>query len=474
MRQNTSWVRRALWRIVSIPIFFKILGIGALVAVLFGGIALLETRESMGRVLTQLLEQRTQLVARAISDSIERPMSTDDRYSVQETVRRSRQSVPDVQYVFALTAEGEVVAHTFARAVPLDLLRLAREGSPSADGLQMLGSEQGMILDAQLPILDGRAGSLHVGMGDAAIAGELSAWTRSIYRSLAISVALGILLAIILTNLLAKPIHHLEQAANSIRAGAFDARARIFSFDEIGHLAVSFNQMAESLQSYQREVEEKEQARAALIEHVVRTLEEERKSVSRELHDHFGQSLLAVLLAIQSDCDFSSNCGSACAQIEQKLRELVDDVHRLAWGMRPSILDDYGLDHALSRHVEETASHLGIEIDYHSTLGLGQARLPESVELTLFRVVQEATTNIARHSGASRASVVFLRTRDAYVLIVEDDGRGFEVTTARNNRCLGLIGLRERVGLLGGTVDIESAPDRGTTIRVRIPSSQEP
>jgi signal transduction histidine kinase len=207
--------------------------------------------------------------------------------------------------------------------------------------------------------------------------------------------------------------------------------------------------------------------------------EDERKSISRELHDHFGQSLLALMLQVQSGCSHSSEkCeffhspGALCFKVENTIRQIIGEVHRLAWGMRPSILDDYGLESALGRHIEEVSKTAGLEIDYQFTSQDGLKRLPIRIEVPLFRIAQEAITNMIRHAKASHASVVVLRQLHEITMLVEDDGRGFNVDEKRD-QSLGLLGMRERVNLLGGSFVIESVPGEGTTIRVRIPLSEE-
>ena len=262
--------------------------------------------------------------------------------------------------------------------------------------------------------------------------------------------------------------------ANRIGAGDFDTRARDFSEDEIGRLAVAFNRMAEGLQGYRKEVQEKERVRVSLIEKIVRTQEEERKIISRELHDQLGQSLLALLLAVQSMCKDSRVPDESSLDIENRIRELIDEVGRLAWGMRPSILDDYGLDSALARYVEEVSSHSNVAIDYQYNCSGGPKRLPGQIEVTLYRIAQEAITNIVRHSLATRASAVLLQRRGEVTLLVEDNGCGFDIASKQTNNdtCLGLTGMRERAALLGGSCAVESVSEQGTTVRVTIPLSE--
>jgi signal transduction histidine kinase len=143
--------------------------------------------------------------------------------------------------------------------------------------------------------------------------------------------------------------------------------------------------------------------------------------------------------------------------------------------MRPSILDDYGLESALARHIEEVTKTARLEIDYQFISPDGLGRMPIGVELSLFRIAQEATTNIIKHAKASHASFVVLRQLHEVTMLIEDDGQGFDSEAAgkKSNSCLGLMGMQERVNLLGGSFVIESAPREGTTIRVRIPLGEE-
>jgi signal transduction histidine kinase len=226
---------------------------------------------------------------------------------------------------------------------------------------------------------------------------------------------------------------------------------------------------------YGQDVQAKDKARLALVENIVQAQENERKSISRELHDHLGQSLLALLLQVQSGRDSHGLSDAFIKPIEKTVRQLIDEVRRLAGGMRPSILDDYGLDSALGRHVEEVAQRSGLDIDYEFTCLPGLQRLPLGVEVPLFRIVQEALANVVRHANAAHASVIVLRQLREVTLLIEDDGQGFDTAIVREkgDRRIGLIGMQERVALLGGDFLIQSVPRNGTTIRVRVPLSED-
>jgi len=290
--------------------------------------------------------------------------------------------------------------------------------------------------------------------------------------------AILVVLGVVLNRVVITRIKKLTHATRRIVSGGDDPDLRGFEGpDEIGQLARAFNQMSAELRQYCRDLEEKEKIRRSLLDRLVRTQEEERKTISRELHDRLGQDLSALLLRFQTiHPDRPENAGarrdSDRAGLEKMIEDLIGDVRRLAWEMRPSILDDFGLESALARYIEELEkTSSGMAIDFHCGSPSELGRLPSWVEVTLYRVAQEALHNVARHSGASRVGVVLLRRRDAVTLLVEDDGNGFDPSRVEvgSRGGLGLIGMRERIALCGGGFVVASSPGAGTTIRVRIP-----
>lgn len=222
------------------------------------------------------------------------------------------------------------------------------------------------------------------------------------------------------------------------------------------------------------ERERAEADRNALLRKLNLAQEEERRRLSRELHDEAGQHLTLLGLGLQALSDVAPP-GSEIDRRAEQLRGLAatlgGELHGIALRLRPKALDDFGLEAALSSYAEEWSRQSGIVADVHVN---GEAeRLPTPVESAAYRVAQEALTNVAKHSGATRAGVVIERRDGNLHVIVEDDGRGFDPRELARGPTdasgLGLLGIRERVALLGGTVDVESAEGRGTTLFVRIP-----
>jgi signal transduction histidine kinase len=161
------------------------------------------------------------------------------------------------------------------------------------------------------------------------------------------------------------------------------------------------------------------------------------------------------------------------AELREVAAGALDSVHSLALELRPSVLDDLGLVAAVQRQVATYSGRFGLELDFH-TSGLDSTRLAPEAETAVYRIVQEALTNVIRHSQATSGSVVLEMRRGLLVAIVEDNGRGFDVDALlAREQSLGLHGMRERSFLVGGKLTIESSPGSGTTVFVQVPASGE-
>ena len=204
------------------------------------------------------------------------------------------------------------------------------------------------------------------------------------------------------------------------------------------------------------------------VRRVVDAQELERKRLARELHDETGQALTSILLGLKPLEQLASTEEerAAVTSVRELVVSTLQDVRRLAVELRPTALDDFGLAAALERLAEGFREQTGIEVDIAAQLGDG--RLPEEVETTLYRIVQEALTNVIKHAEASRVSILLTRANGAVIAVVEDDGGGFDPAATRDGG-LGLLGMRERLALLGGTLRIEAGAHHGTTVAAEEP-----
>jgi signal transduction histidine kinase len=204
------------------------------------------------------------------------------------------------------------------------------------------------------------------------------------------------------------------------------------------------------------------------LRRVVSGQELERRRLARELHDETGQALTSILLGLRAVEEAAGP--DAMRTAASNLRELVvgtlQDVRRLAVQLRPKALDDFGLVAAVEHLVQTFSEATAIRVDLEAQLG--DARLPAEVETTLYRIVQEALTNIVKHAGASRVSILLVRRRGTATVVIEDDGQGFDLAELREEG-MGIIGMRERVELHEGRLTVESTPGSGATLAAEVP-----
>jgi signal transduction histidine kinase len=208
----------------------------------------------------------------------------------------------------------------------------------------------------------------------------------------------------------------------------------------------------------------------ALSRKLVKIQELERSHIARELHDEAGQTLTSLMVALrllEREAHRPEAVISGIAEMKRTLDAVVENLHRLGMDLRPPSLDHLGLVAALRQHVQTIVSKYGVNVQFESLLT--SPRLSSEVEVSLYRIVQEALTNVIRHADAARVDVLLEQRADRIILLVEDDGVGFDLHSATNNGRLGLVGLRERVEMLAGRLHIESAPGKGTVVQVEVP-----
>ena len=218
-----------------------------------------------------------------------------------------------------------------------------------------------------------------------------------------------------------------------------------------------------------------EEDRVGLLRKIVTTQEDERRRIARDLHDQLGQQLTGLRLKVASlkeKCSTYKEISPDVERIEEIGAKLDTQVNFLAWELRPTALDDLGLIDAVQNYVRAWSRQFDIPAAFHTNGGLVK-RVDSEIETNLYRIAQEALNNVFKHSSAESVSVI-LEVRNAdVVLIVEDNGRGFEPDEVgpgdETGRGLGIIGMRERAAIVGGKIEIESSAGRGTTIFVRVP-----
>ncbi len=283
-----------------------------------------------------------------------------------------------------------------------------------------------------------------------------------------------------------RPIRELTDASSRIAAGALDTAIVSRRDDEVGELALSFETMRvelkahlEERQRWEEELERKVRERTRevnlLLGKVISAQEEERKRVARELHDETAQALASLLVGIQTAADAlpesPAEAKAALARLNPQATKTLQEMRKMILDLRPSALDDLGLVSAIRWYVENTLESKGVAVT--CTVSGKEQRLPGLRETALFRMAQEAVNNVARHAQARNARVQLRFANRKVVLDVEDDGQGFDVqevvASTDETRGLGLLGMKERAALFGGSVQVESRPGGGTQVHIEVP-----
>lgn len=234
--------------------------------------------------------------------------------------------------------------------------------------------------------------------------------------------------------------------------------------DEEQHLAAYLTALAGA--AFERIILQRE-----IMEQVIAAQEKERARVARDLHDEVGSGLTSLLLGLsplEGSVPDSDAARRHTAELKALINRLLGQVRRLAFELRPTILDDLGLGAALSRLAQDVSSRHGLVVDLEAEALDELGRLGPNLESTVYRVVQEALTNVVRHSGAAECGVLVGRDGDRLRVIIEDDGSGFDLDGVRSG-ALGLRGMKERAALVGGAVRISSTPGAGTSVILEVP-----
>jgi signal transduction histidine kinase len=279
--------------------------------------------------------------------------------------------------------------------------------------------------------------------------------------------------AILMSRAITRPIQALVRAAELVTRGAH-GRVTASGPKELELMAHSFNEMVDSRERAERQSQETESELKALSERLLNVQEQERTRIAREIHDDLGQAITALKMDVLGILEQSPTVSPALRErVPDTLDELVRSVQRIAAELRPSILDDLGLAAAIESEARSFEERTGIECEVSLADGNDAApQLQGSAATAIYRIIQESLTNVARHSAATRVELR-VRFRGAEALVeVRDDGGGITSQEIGSVRSLGLIGIRERAAMVGGSARFEGIAGRGTIVSVRIPLAE--
>lgn len=458
-------------------IYYRILAMALGIIALLSVAAGLIVWDSLDDIVSKQLQKRGAEIASHVALSSGNYILMEDLYNLYDLAKQTAANSEDVRYILIIDSNNRLLAHTFSSGIPQGLLVDRVNDKPQATAI--FSSNEGIIHDIVVPIENGAVGYVRVGMTEEHTRNSVNQHIREIVLTIFGVCTLAVFLSSRISAIITKPIRNLAQVAESITQGNLEIRANIRNGGEVGRLASAFNEMAASLikasgdkEILLGELRAKEQLRDTLITRLMTAQEDERKRISRELHDETSQALTSLMLTMRVLAEDAPNQEQKDALLlgRDVAANILREVRDLAIELRPPVLDDLGLAAAIERYSDKFASRHGLDIDLQ-TAGR-QIAVDDQIAVALYRIVQESLNNVVKHSGATTVSIAITFQPEQITVTIADNGRGIsdaDLLRAQQENRLGLYGMRERVELLQGRLEIRPSLQGGTELCITIP-----
>lgn len=420
------------------------LAMGALILLIVAAIFVYLPMKFEGEAMA-LIGQKAETLAELTAFTIHPAIYFNDRPALEEALSGARRD-RDVAYIIVTGADGQ---------------RLSAFHPERA--------KTGGLYEVTTPVREGNRelARLQIGVSLARLRSEVREMRVAIGVLSLLILGVGLVAVALISNVLTRPLSHVAAGAQQIAAGDLthrvpEGRPRK-SNDEIGQLASAFNDMA-------ARVAERDASLRHLSKRMLSIQEQERVRIAREVHDELGQALTAMKIDIQQLAKRETALAEPLGAISRAVDNTVDLVRRIATDLRPAILDDLGVTAALEQQLRRLRESTGMQTTLTVT---EEPELDMLTGVTLYRIAKEALANVVRHAQATEVAITLVIEDGAAVLEIRDNGRGMSRDRIDSSHSLGLLGMRERAELLGGSVAIESHEGEGTRIRATLPLGKD-
>ncbi|MBN3525121.1 ATP-binding protein [Paenibacillus apiarius] len=439
--------------------------------------------DSLTNMMAEELKKRGANIANNIAALCSDYILTDDQFSIHLLISQAQKANEDVRYILIINSNNGLVGDTFSGNLPKGILSAHTPDGLDGQQVAALTSDEGTIHDILVPIEGGDVGFVRVGMAETAAQTYIfSKIGDLIFATLLVCIGTAGITYYV-TRFITKPINNLVAVATGISAGKLSLRAKVASNDEVGKLAQAFNEMADSLISSNTEVEmllkelqDKERLRDTLILKLLAAQEDERKRISRELHDETSQALTSLMVTMRvlaneaKDAEQQELLHASREIAASILREIRD----LAVELRPPILDDMGLIPAIKKYVQKFEEKHDIAVNLFAPED--DIDIDSHTAVALYRILQESLTNVVKHTAATQIEITMGIADHGIQLTIHDNGHGIrpeDFERARQQNRIGIYGMKERAELLGGSFGVTTTSVGGTELRVSIPLKLE-
>ena len=462
-----------------LSIYHRILAMALSIILLLSLATGLIVWDSLDDILSQQLQKRGAEIAAHVALAGGNYILMEDLYTLYELAAQTAASSEDVRYILIIDSNRRLLTHTFHGGIPRGLLDDAPDATQQKN--TVFNSNEGLIHDIAVPIENGAVGYVRVGMTEQYARNTMNQHIRDALITILVICALAVFLSSRISARITQPVGNLAEVAESITRGNLDIRANISDTGEVGRLATAFNEMTASLikasadkELLLAELRDKEQLRDTLITKLMTAQEDERKRISRELHDETSQALTSLMLTMRVLSEDAPNQEQKEALLVARdvAADILREVRDLAIELRPPLLDDLGLVAAIERYSKNFAERHGLDIELN--ISGPPAPVDGQIAVALYRIVQESLSNVAKHSGATAVVISTDFRPDELRVTIADNGRGIsdaDLVRARQENRLGLYGMQERVELLQGRLFIGQSARGGMELRIVIPQT---
>ncbi|RZD15736.1 MAG: HAMP domain-containing protein [Candidatus Acididesulfobacter guangdongensis] len=457
-------------KLYSVSLRNKIISLIILITLLIGLFTVTYTYYVFNKESNLQLKVLSKTLAEDLSYQSVHYIKKNNIINLMKVIRNMRYRNKDIRYIFIENNKGKVIASTFENGFPLKLLKIHNDRFKKISVVE-LKNMYGGVWDTSYPILKGKLGVVRVGI--------LTKYSRIIANSFIGSLAVVIILIIFiniiifstLITFITKPIVKLTNGLKNVGGGDLTVELEeVKNNYELSEAIHAFNKMIKRLRDAETIKLEKSKLMKEFTKKIMDAHEEERKRISRQLHDQIGQILanIKIRLKILENSDGINNkIKNDIKILRDNLSNDIELVHSMAKNLRPAIIDELGLFNAINYYIDDFVKISGIKVKSDFIGQSSCCRLQPEIEIAIYRIVQEALLNVVSHSKATFVRIILECNKNEFRGVIEDNGIGFNYKKG-NVENLGLYGMIERAELLNGRLDIKSEKGNGTTITFNV------
>ncbi len=425
-----------------------------------------------------VFHKESDLQLRALSKTIAEDLSyqsvsyikDNNIMKLMKIIENMKQHNKDIRYVFIENIKGKVIASTFENGFPLKLLTINNYGFKKISIVKLKNLYNG-VWDSSYPISRGKLGVVRVGVLTKYSKTLVNSFIGSLIFTIILIVFINIVVFSTIIMFMTNPIVKLTNALQDVERGDLTVKLKeVYIRDEIGELIHAFNKMIKRLRDAETIKLERDNLMKEFTKKIMDAHEEERKRISRQLHDQIGQILANIkirLKLLENSSGINNKIKNDIRILRDNLSSDIELVHSMAKNLRPAIIDELGLFNAIDYYIDDFVKISGIKVKSDFIGQSSCCRLQPEIEIAIYRIVQEALLNVVSHSKATFVRVMLECNKNEFRGVIEDNGIGFNYKEG-NVENLGLYGMIERAELLNGRLDIKSEKGKGTTITFNV------